>query len=68
MEIYCRGVTVNSCHWQVIEHYGRCIQELGSVERHLLQAKARALTEQEKILSERKQALHGYENISLPSG
>lgn len=42
------------------------MQELASVERHLLQAKAKALTEKEKTLSERKQTLCGY--TSLPSG
>ena len=44
------------------------MQELSSVERHLLQAKARALTGREKTLSERKQALCGYESVSLPPG
>ena len=38
------------------------------MERHLLQAKARALTEEERRLGERKQALCGYDRlISLPS-
>ena len=44
------------------------MQELASVERHLLQAKARALTEEEKTLSERKEALSGYKCVTLPSG
>lgn len=48
--------------------YKECVHELVSVERHLLQAKARALTEEEKKLSERKLALCGYEDVGLPSG
>ena len=45
------------------------MEELAAVERHLLQARARALTEQERKLSEKKQALCGYEEgINLPAG
>ena len=44
------------------------MQELLSAERHLLQAKARALTEKERELSDMKQALCGYDRlINLPS-
>ena len=53
---------------QACEHYQHCVEELMSVERHLLQAKARALAEEEKILSEKKEALGGYEGVNLPSG
>jgi hypothetical protein len=50
------------------QQYEEMVQELVSVERHLLQAKARALTEEERRLGERKQALCGYDRlISLPS-
>lgn len=54
---------------QACEYYRHCVEELAAVERHLLQAKARALTEREKKLSEKKQALCGYdETINLPTG
>ena len=39
-----------------------------SLEKHLLQAKAKALAEEEKTLSEKKEALGTYESVSLPSG
>ena len=44
------------------------MEELASLEKHLLQAKAKALAEEEKTLSERKEALGAYESVSLPSG
>ena len=54
---------------QACELYGHCVEELAAVERHLLQARARALAEREKRLSERKQALCGYEEgLCLPAG
>ena len=42
--------------------------ELGGVERHLLQAKARVLAEEERALAERSQASHGYGDVGIPTG
>lgn len=53
---------------QACDHYEQCVHELASVERHLLQAKARALAEEEKTLLERKLALCGHKDVGLPSG
>ena len=44
------------------------MEEVASLERHLLHAKARALAEEEKTLSEKKETLGAYESVKLPSG
>ena len=38
------------------------------MERHLLQAKARVLAEEERALAERSQASHGYGDVGIPTG
>ena len=42
--------------------------ELAAVERHLLQAKGKVLTEEEKALSEENRVFHGYDSIGIPTG
>ena len=53
---------------QACEYYERSVQELVAVERHLLQARAKALTEEEKALAEKRQAFHGYTVVDTPTG
>ena len=43
-------------------------QELEGLERHLLQAKASLLAEEERALAEQNTAHHGYRDLGIPKG
>ena len=44
------------------------VQELEGVEKHLLQAKASLLAEEERALAEHNTACHGYGDLGIPKG
>lgn len=53
---------------QAREGYAHLVLELAGVERHLLQAKARVLAEEERALAERNQTSYGYGDVGIPTG
>ena len=48
--------------------YEKHLEELASLERHLVQAKARALTEDEQLLAAFADSCAGYGEMGLPMG
>ena len=55
-------------HSQISDEYKQRLDVLASLERHLVQAKARALAAEEKTLNTLKEGCPGYEDIGLPEG
>ena len=61
------STSIYTVHVQVTDEYQRRLEDLFNVERHLLQAKAKALAEDERKLSS-STSLPSGEDIVLPNG
>ena len=60
--------TLTRAHTQISDEYKQRLDVLASLERHVVQAKARALAAEEKTLSTLREGCPGYEDIGLPEG
>lgn len=57
-----------NCILQVNSKYESQLEELMALERHLVQAKARALADDERNLVTLSESCPGYQDIGLPKG
>lgn len=69
MHVTCTCLCANPLYCvQVIDEYSSCLQELASLEKHLVQARARALAEDERAFSLLSDSCPSLNSISLPKG
>lgn len=68
MSVILARTHTHTWHAQISDEYKQRLDVLASLERHVVQAKARALAAEEKTLNTLREGCPGYEDIGLPEG